>query len=80
MLTMIYNSLELMNNYITKSNSFHGERERERESVCVCVCVMISENGTSLHYRRYTTIYTRIIWGYFINLKRCSSMYRLLAV
>jgi hypothetical protein len=36
MLTIMFNSLELMNNYITKSNSCKmREREREREIVCV---------------------------------------------
>jgi hypothetical protein len=49
MLTVMYNSLELINNYFTKPNSCKM-RERER--------VMISENGTDI--RRYTSIYMYI--------------------
>jgi hypothetical protein len=50
MLAIMYNSLKLINNYFTKSN-LCKMRERERGYV------IISENGTSLHFRRYTTVY-----------------------
>jgi hypothetical protein len=45
------------------------ERERERERERETVCVMISKNGTSLYFRRYTTLYTYIIWEYLFNEK-----------